>query len=218
MKTKFLVLLISFATVKSIVAQSCTDIEELLRKRHTISGMTYGHPYTMFNRHPNTSSLLPGQRSSTLTNAKFSMDSAIKNIRERIKSEKNKDNSESPIFKAYKLIYAKAKESKPSDNGFPNIKGVSQLAIWAKNNAFVFLVGMNDTGALLDVIDPSGATRNAFRDRAKNEAFNSLTGEIDANNPSWGWWIGPVPGFSYWVANLVEEEMFLSQLQGHSRS
>jgi hypothetical protein len=32
-------------------AQICTDVEELFRKRHKISGMTYGHPYTMFDRH-----------------------------------------------------------------------------------------------------------------------------------------------------------------------
>ena len=40
-------------------SQICTDIKELFRKRHTISGMTYGHPYTMFDGHPSTSDKLP---------------------------------------------------------------------------------------------------------------------------------------------------------------
>ena len=34
-----------------ITAQSCTNVDELFRKRHTIQGMTYGHPYTTFDRH-----------------------------------------------------------------------------------------------------------------------------------------------------------------------
>jgi hypothetical protein len=134
-------------------SQGCTDIEELLRKRHTISGMTYGHPYTMFDRHPSTTTKLPGQRGPITTFTNFSMDSVISNIRKRIISENIPEN-EGPIFKAYQKIYANAKEFKPSDNGLPNTKSISQLAIWAKNNAFIFLVGLNDTSALLDVIDP----------------------------------------------------------------
>lgn len=45
-----LFLFILIGTTK-LIAQSCTNTEELLRKRHTISGMTYGHPYTTFDRH-----------------------------------------------------------------------------------------------------------------------------------------------------------------------
>jgi hypothetical protein len=29
----------------------CTEFDELFRKRHKIANMTYGHPYTMFDRH-----------------------------------------------------------------------------------------------------------------------------------------------------------------------
>ncbi len=29
----------------------CTGYEELYRGRHKINGMTYGHPYTTFDRH-----------------------------------------------------------------------------------------------------------------------------------------------------------------------
>ena len=177
--------------------------------------MTYGHPYTMFDRHPSTSDKLTRPRNFNSPNITFRLDTAIQNIRSSIIAQKGKPESESPIFQAYKQIYKNAIKEKPNDNGFPNTKSVSQLSIWAKNNAFVFLVGMNDTGALLDFIDATGAKRDSFRIRAIDQAFNSLTGQIDANNPGWGWWLVPI---SYWVANLVEEEKYLDQLQGHSRS
>jgi hypothetical protein len=32
-------------------AQPCTNTEEYFRKRHQIDRMTYGHPYTIFDRH-----------------------------------------------------------------------------------------------------------------------------------------------------------------------
>jgi hypothetical protein len=40
--TLFLLILIGSTRLN---AQSCTNTEELLRKRHTISGMTYGHSH-----------------------------------------------------------------------------------------------------------------------------------------------------------------------------
>lgn len=145
--------------IKFSFGQSCHDVKELLRKRHTISGMTYGHPYTMFDRHN-----------------KLSLDSIISNIRNRI-------NSNDTIFQeAYSKIYTNAKLNMPLDNGIINGTDKSALAIWAKNNAFVFLIGVDGNGAKLDTIKYNGinasdSARNAFRDRAK-DAFSYLTGKV----------------------------------------
>ncbi len=51
MKTKLL-LFILFIGIK-LMAQNCDAPDELFRKRHTIDGMTWGHPYTTFDRHNN---------------------------------------------------------------------------------------------------------------------------------------------------------------------
>jgi hypothetical protein len=57
------------------IAQPCTGIEELLRKRHKIDGMSYGHPYTTFDTH----------------NLNYvDLDNAINNIRKRIIKEKSR--------------------------------------------------------------------------------------------------------------------------------
>jgi hypothetical protein len=50
MKISFIII-IAFAFSIKLNAQPCTDIEELFRKRHQVDGMTYGHPYTTFDRH-----------------------------------------------------------------------------------------------------------------------------------------------------------------------
>jgi len=51
MKLKFIIIIISVILFSvQLSAQSCTNVEELLRKRHTIQGMTYGHPYTTFEK------------------------------------------------------------------------------------------------------------------------------------------------------------------------
>jgi hypothetical protein len=131
MKKIKLLLLFAFIINKFCYSQSCHGVKELLRKRHTISGMTYGHPYTMFDRHN-----------------KLSLDSMISNIRNRINDEKSKDG---PLFKAYQAIYNNATSAMPTDDGTMNIidKTPSKLAIWAKNNAFVFLVGLDENGELI---------------------------------------------------------------------
>lgn len=51
MKIQFTLILslIYFNTIAQI--DECTGYEELYRGRHKISGMTYGHPYTTFDRH-----------------------------------------------------------------------------------------------------------------------------------------------------------------------
>ena len=48
MKNIITILLLSISICS--YSQNCIDLKELLRKRHKISGMTYGHPYTTFDR------------------------------------------------------------------------------------------------------------------------------------------------------------------------
>lgn len=167
MKKLICFIVISLLLKSSVIAQSCHDVKELLRKRHTISGMTYGHPYTMFDRHN-----------------KLSLDSMISNIRIRINEEKSKDG---PLFKAYLKIYTNAISNMPTDDGIMNInnKTPSKLAIWAKNNAFVFLIGLDGNGKLLDSLTYT-ASRDSFRDRAK-DAFNYLKGKVEPHASLYQW-------------------------------
>jgi hypothetical protein len=51
MKKVSFVVFYTILITSNIHAQPCTDIEELFRKRHQVDGMTYGHPYTTFDRH-----------------------------------------------------------------------------------------------------------------------------------------------------------------------
>lgn len=151
--------------IKFSFGQSCHNVKELLRKRHTISGMTYGHPYTMFDRHN-----------------KLNLDSMISNIRRRITNEYNpKIDSAGPVYIAYSKIYNNAKLNMPLDNGIINGTDKSALAYWAKNNAFVFLVGVDGNGKLLDSLAYT-ASRDSFRDRAK-DAFNYLIGKVEPHAP-----------------------------------
>jgi len=194
MKAIFIIYFTSFVAFLSN-AQPCTKVKELNRKRHKIDGSTYGHPYTTFDKHNG-----------------LTFQETIENIRAKIKYEYHPTNP-GPIYSAYKLVYENASSTRPSDNGMSN-EGVSALAQWAKNNAFVFLIGLNAQGLKIDSLDTTFATRNAFRDNARI-AFDYLTGEIDANNPGWGWWYSPV---LYFGANLIEEEKFLKNIKFHSRS
>ncbi len=196
MKKRLTLIMFLLSILFKANSQNCDAPDELFRKRHIIDGMTWGHPYTTFDRHN-----------------KLTLEQTIQNIREKIIQEKSKKGS---IYKAYQIIYEDAKKQMPSDNGMPN-DGLSYKAAWAKNNAFIFLIGLDDNIQKIDSIDTSGATRNAFKQHAL-DAFDNITGKIDANNPAWAWWILPVPVVSYFVANAVEEEKFLSKIQNHSRS
>ncbi len=122
-------------------SQNCDAPDELFRKRHIIDGMTWGHPYTTFDRHN-----------------KLTLEQTIQNIREKIIQEKSKKGS---IYKAYQIIYEDAKKQMPSDNGMPN-DGLSYKAAWAKNNAFVFLIGLDGSGNFIDDTNP--ANRNPLLD------------------------------------------------------
>ena len=136
MRLIFLVFfLLSLAS--TLNSQPCTKVEELNRKRHKVDNMTYGHPYTMFDRHNNKI-----------------FQQTINDIRSIIKAEKSNDG---PIYSAYKLVYENASSTRPSDNGMSN-EGVSALAQWAKNNAFVFLIGLNAQGLKIDSLDTTFAT------------------------------------------------------------
>lgn len=86
---KKIVFLIAIIFIQSIAkSQSCHNVKELLRKRHTIKEMTYGHPYTTFDRHNN-----------------FNFETTIENIRKRI----NDDKPLGPVYLAYQSIYTNAK-------------------------------------------------------------------------------------------------------------
>lgn len=180
-------MLLILISVKS-ESQNCDAPDELFRKRHIIDGMTWGHPYTTFDRHNN-----------------LTIDQIISNIRSKIIEEVSNNGS---IFKAYQTLYLHAAGPMPADNGMPN-DGVSYKATWAKNNAFVFLIGIDGSGNFIDDTNP--ANRDLFKQHAL-DAFDNITGKIDANNPGWAWWILPVPVLSYFVANAVEEEKYLSTI------
>ncbi len=143
------ILIISFKTM----AQPCTETEEYLRKRHRIEGMNYGHPYTTFDRHNG-----------------LTFQETIENIRKTIKKENDPDN-EGPIYTAYKLLYIFASKPMPTDNGMHN-ESPSELALWAKNNAFVMLIGLDGNADTLSL-----AERAEFKYKAL-QAFSNLNGEI----------------------------------------
>lgn len=216
---KIILVLIIFSFISSINAQSCTNTKELLRKRHNIKGMTYGHPYTTFDRH--------NKNYKTLQNT-------IDNIRKNILKDKSISNVEElrgPVYRAYKAIYKNAKLDRPTDNGLISTNygevARSYLASWAKDNAFVFLIGLDSNGLKLDSLDTSGATRDSFRNRARNEAFDNLTGEIDHDNAGWGWVAAGGVYFStnpitlavaLAAFNLYNEQKYLNKIQFCSRS
>ena len=217
MKKLLFILLIFFAS-KICVSQSCTNVDELFRKRHTVQGMTYGHPYTTFDRHNENY---------------INLQHAINNIRQNIIKDFDPIKP-GPIFIAYQSIYNNAISGRPADNGlsFTSSDGSvtkSNMAAWAKDNAFVFLIGLDSIGQYMDTTIYNGASasaakRNAFRDRAKDEAFSHLTDDIEHNNAGWGWVAGAafLTGHSIGAAlalyNLTNEQLYLNKLQFCSRS
>jgi len=115
--------------------KNCTGYEELNRKRHKIDGGTYGHPYTTFD-----------------TKNGRSFEQTIKQIRMIIIRERVNE----PIRGTYQTLYNSANTSinTNNDDGLINTtsgsNNYSQLAQWAKNNAFVFLIGLDGNGNYLD--------------------------------------------------------------------
>ena len=149
---KHLISIILTLLAINLIAQPCTNVEEFNRKRHWVGG-TWGHPYTMFDRH----------------NGK-SFEQTVLNLRKRIINEFDSTGNSGPVFTAYKLVYNHAMLPRPIDNGIRYGSAPSALALWAKNNTFVMLVGLNGDGKFMDTTEYAGITsfakRNAFRDRA----------------------------------------------------
>ncbi len=185
---------------------NCTGYDELNRKRHQIAGGQYGHPYTIFDRKNG-----------------FPFDSTIQIIRATIiTASLNIDKG--PIYETYKGLYKDAIKpiNTTDDDGFKKkVNGVytfSELPYWAKNNAFVFLIGLDSNGNYLDTLDPTGATRNAFRDRAL-QGFDNITGSVDAEKPSPLWFISGLVGqVTYGALQLYKAEIFLDEMQHYSES
>jgi len=179
-------------TIMNVLGQSCTDIKEYYRQRHQLGGV-YGSPYSMFDRHSG-----------------LSLDSMIANIRRRLIIGDPNDN----VVKAYNNIYINAMEDRPTDDGMSNA-AVSSLALWSKNNAFVFLIGFDRFGSFIDAGPSGNSIRNEFQTRALS-GFEHLTGEIDSKEPGWGWWFtGPI---GYYIVNVSNEQKFLTKIKLHSRS
>jgi hypothetical protein len=139
------------------LSQPCTNgtnVQEFNRKRHWVGG-TWGHPYTMFDRHNG-----------------YTFEQTIEVLRNRITEEKLKLEAERVILKAYQLVYDNAMRTMPLDNGMPE-SGSSDLALWAKNNAFIMLVGLNRTAdTLLDLHQ-----RQLLKDKVI-DAFNNMSKDI----------------------------------------
>ncbi|MFN4083641.1 MAG: hypothetical protein ACK4K9_08425 [Bacteroidia bacterium] len=174
---KLTLFILTFLFLLKVNAQPCTKVEELNRKRHKVNNMTYGHPYTTFDRHNG-----------------LNFQQTIINVRQRILIEKQEDDKEKqPVYTAYKLVYEYAESTKPNDDGIGpktggKYTGFSSLAVWAKCNAFVFLVGLDVNGHRIDSLDslnllsnPSYYTlRKKYRDNALDALKHDLKG--DANN------------------------------------
>jgi hypothetical protein len=156
MKSLFrtLLIFIVFIKINIINAQPGTEKEEFNRKKHWVGG-TYGHPYTMFDRH----------------NGK-SFEQTVFDLRVRIQNEFDTTGNIGPIYHAYQLVYDNAMRTMPLDNGMPE-SGPSDLALWAKNNAFIMLVGLNRTAdTLLDLHQ-----RQLLKDKVIT-AFNNMSKDI----------------------------------------
>ena len=159
--------LLSLIAIKQF-AQPCTKLDELYRKIHTVEGRTYGNPYTIFDRHNG-----------------LGFQNTIENIRKRLINEKPLPDIQRTVFLAYKLIYNHANTVLPPNSGNIQDDGLikevtgeeagstpSDRALWAKNCAFVMLIGLDGNGDSLSL-----SQRNAFKYKAI-QAFDNLNGEI----------------------------------------
>ncbi len=132
MKQYILTQILIFASLV-LSAQLGTKVKEFNRGRLQIAGSSYGHPYTMFDKH----------------NGK-TFEETIKLVKARINLEFDTAFN-LPVKESYKLIYTYSQLPMPSDNGMP-YDAISALASWAKNNAFVMLVGLDGKGNDLSMV------------------------------------------------------------------
>ncbi len=149
----FIITPIFILTSFFLKAQLGTKIKEFNRGRLQVAGSSYGHPYTMFDKH----------------NGK-SFEETIDSIRSRIKNEIN-ENIDLPVAQGYLFIFQNSQLPMTSDNGMP-YDAISALASWAKNNAFVMLVGLDGNGNDLSIHGRDSCKKNVLR------AFDALQGEI----------------------------------------
>ena len=78
----------------------------------------------------------------------------IINIRNRIYNEKDIAGQ---VYLAYQQVFNNAVGAMPKDDGMMTADGnVSNLALWAKNNAFVFLIGLDRDGKYMDTTEYAG--------------------------------------------------------------
>ena len=135
---KYIALAILIIYSLNSTGQPGTKVKELFRDRYTVQGGRYGHPYTTFD---NTTGR--------------SFEEIVNQIRKRIKDEKPNSDDKRPIFLAYQKVYTNAIEPRPTDDGMITYNSLgkptipSRLALWAKNNAFVMLVGLNGNASRL---------------------------------------------------------------------
>lgn len=180
MKEHFFYLLFVLAWIPTHAQNDCVSYgypfwsqpDELYRGRLKVEGMSYGNPYTLMDRRifsdPND---------------------GYKAIRTTLMDDKN----DVLRIDLYKVCYDFALQPMPSSGGNWE-RDYSRLAIWAKFNAFVFVIGIDPYNAFqsLDVTDPSGSKRDSFALRTL-QAFNHM----DYRCPS-----PPLDGFEGPVDNL----------------
>jgi hypothetical protein len=150
---RYLFIFFFFLVISELYGQPGTKVEEFKRKRHFL-GNTPGHPYTTFDRHNG----IPFEKT-------------INAIRKRIKDEIDSNGNLGPVAKAYQQVYNHADTTMPLDNGMPET-GVSELALWAKNHAFVMLIGLKGNGETLTLVE------RLFHRQKVLDAFDHMTGEI----------------------------------------
>lgn len=153
MRLIFLILLLGESTILAFAQP-----DELYRKRYKEPGMTYGNPYTTFNRRkPN-----------------WSLASDLKIIRDRLIAF-NGSATLSTYALAYAELYNSAFASEPSNSGHAGSSTGSPHAVWTKNNAIIWLVGVkyykdssnNNRFILVDSLSEVEKNDfNSFRDHA----------------------------------------------------
>lgn len=126
--------------------------DELNRKRLKFDDMRYGNPYTLIDR-----DRFPDANT------------AFNEIRKVLQSEKNNE-----LRLSYSKMFSEAIGLRPASGGNWD-PDVSELAIWAKYNAFIYVIGLEpDKFKFLDDLGPEGkAVRDGFRDRAM-DAFRYM--------------------------------------------
>jgi hypothetical protein len=143
--------------------------EELVRNRLTGDEKIYGHPYTMFNKRYTG----------------FNLDSEIAYIRKQIQDESKLPNK-GPVYLAYTDIFDLANNSRPDDYISDETDDYSKLAVWAKYNAFVLLIGLNATGGKVDRNEFVARVEDGF-EHMDYEAADDLGDVINFANSAICW-------------------------------